>query len=183
MPDFTAGIKAGNELSFEEAYQAYHTKVYSYFFRKTKSAADAEDLLQTTFLKLWQYRNSLNDGYDFDRQLFYICRTVFIDYLRKENRIASLKAALNKQKIEEPAQGISGMDIRKQVEKLLLQMPGIRRDAFVLTHIKGYSYKQAAKILSISVKAVDNHLSKALRFIRRDSSFYGFLLLFLFSKK
>ncbi|ANH80283.1 hypothetical protein A8C56_04185 [Niabella ginsenosidivorans] len=183
MPDFTADIKAGSELSFEYAYQAYHIKIYSYFFRKTRSEAEAEDLMQTVFLKLWQYRCSLNTDYDFDRQLFYICRTVFIDYLRKENKRVAIKTFLHQQKAEEPVFSISNFDIRTQVEKRLQQMPGIRKEIFVLTHLKGYSYKQVAKILSISVKSVDNHLSKALRLIRKDASLYSILCLLLLFKK
>ncbi|MBO9618821.1 MAG: sigma-70 family RNA polymerase sigma factor [Niabella sp.] len=184
MLDFTADIKAGNELSFEYAYKAYQKKVYAYFFRKTQSAADAEDLLQTAFLKLWQYRGSLNPDYELDRQLFYICRTIFIDHLRKENKKAAIKASLQRKVQEEDTPNISNLDIRAQMEQLLQQMPGIRREVFVLTRMEGYSYKQTAKILSISVKSVDNHLSKALRLMRKDVVFSLILFfLFLLNKK
>ena len=61
-------------------------KVLSYFLKKTKSPEDAKDLVQTTYLKLWQYRASLSNDFLLDQHLFHIARTVFIDYLRKQNR-------------------------------------------------------------------------------------------------
>src|SRR5215218_7466259 len=86
-------IKNGDTFAFEQAYTQLSGKVYGYFLKKTKSPEDAKDLLQTTFLRLWKYRQSLSPNFLFDQHLFQIARTVYIDYLRKENnhsRVAEL---------------------------------------------------------------------------------------------
>jgi len=61
--DLIIAIKEGNEHAFEQAYKKWRSKGYYYFLRKTESAEDAKDLLQSTFLRLWQYRQSLSPEY------------------------------------------------------------------------------------------------------------------------
>src|ERR1700759_1633813 len=84
-------IKNGNVNAFEEAYVQYRGKLFAYFLKKTNAEEDAKDLLQITFSKLWQYRNSLSADYLLEQHLFHIARTVFIDHLRKENKLQKVK--------------------------------------------------------------------------------------------
>src|SRR5689334_22632338 len=88
-------IKRGDNFAYEQAFVQYREKVYFYFLKKTKSPEDAKDLLQTTFLKLWKYRHSLSENYLLEQHLFQIARTVFIDYLRHENKVAKVRKAVN----------------------------------------------------------------------------------------
>jgi RNA polymerase sigma-70 factor (ECF subfamily) len=58
-------------------------------------------------------------------------------------------------------------DLKAHLSKVLSTMPEQRKKVFELNRLQGYSYKEIAEILSISVKAVDNNLSRALRQLRR----------------
>ncbi len=87
-------IKHGDEHVFEQVYVLYRGKLFAYFLKKTNSEEDAKDLLQTTFSRLWQYRKSLCEDYVLEQHLFQIARTVFIDYLRKENKLKKVKASV-----------------------------------------------------------------------------------------
>src|ERR1700759_4238279 len=93
-------IKEGNAAAFEHLYNLYKEKLLAYFLKKTNSIESAKDLMQTTFFKVWQYRKSLSADYLPEQQLFYIARTVFIDYLRKENKQLKIKTSI-KAKTEE----------------------------------------------------------------------------------
>src|SRR3954463_11206311 len=96
-------IKRGDEFAYEQAYIRYREKVYFYFLKKTKSDEDAKDLLQVTFLKLWQYRQSLSADYLIEQHLFQIARTVFIDYLRRQNKRYRLQERINSKSEESPS--------------------------------------------------------------------------------
>jgi RNA polymerase sigma factor (sigma-70 family) len=158
-------IKNGNANAFEQAFFLYREKLYAYFFKKTKCQEDAKDLLQITFSKLWQYRKSLSEDYLLEQHLFYIARTVFIDYLRKENKQQKIKVSAKMHGTENlmPAHEF---DLYKRLQTILSGMPFLRKRVFELHKIEGYSYKEVAEILSISVKAVDNNLTKAMKHLR-----------------
>lgn len=162
-------IKRGDEFAFEQAYNEFRGKVYAYFLKKTKSPEDARDLLQTAFLKLWQYRKSLSAEYLLEQHLFQISRTVLIDYIRKQNRQNKIKANPVELVTAHPgyAYAPSEFDLKARLNRALASMPETRKKVFELNKLYGYSYKEIAEQLSISIKAVDNNLAKALRQVRR----------------
>ena len=152
-----AAIKQGNEFAYEQAFLLLRSKVYGYFLKKTQSAEDARDLVQITFLKLWQYRQSLNEDYSLEQHVFNISRTVFIDYLRRQQKVQTRTATGSEQAcfISEE------FDLKKQVYQVLDNMPVMRKQVFELHRFQGFSYAEIASRLSITVKSVDNHVSKA----------------------
>lgn len=162
-------IKKGDAFAYEQAYVQYRDKVYFYFLKKTLSADDAKDLLQITFLKLWQYRSFLSSEYLLDQHLFHIARTVFIDYLRKQNKICHLqqKALEKTENAPECVYTSREVDLETHLRSALSSMPELRKKVFVLNRLQGYSYKEVAQLLSISVKSVDNNLTKALKHLRK----------------
>jgi RNA polymerase sigma-70 factor (ECF subfamily) len=173
-------IKRGDEFAFEQAYIAHRSRVYGYFLKKAKDPEDARDLLQTTFLKLWQYRQSLSTEYLIEQHIFQIARTVFIDHLRKQNRRAKLR---NINADDVPATQYTHLstefDVRSRLGAALAAMPELRKKIFELNRIQGFSYQEIARILSISVKSVDNNLTKALRYLRKTMLFVALLLICL----
>jgi len=160
-------IKKGDARAFEQAYFLYREKLFAYFLKKTNSQDDAKDLLQITFCKLWQYRKSLSEEFLPEQQLFYIARTVFIDYLRKENKLHKIKTSVKlKARENQSAENIYEFDVQMQIQNLLAGMPAIRKKIFELHRLEGYSYKEIAAMLAIPVKSVDNNLTKALKHLR-----------------
>src|SRR6476620_2850395 len=149
-------IKRGDEFAYEQVYIGYREKVYFYFLKKTRSDEDAKDLLQITFLKLWQYRQSLSPDYLLEQHLFQIARTVFIDYLRRQNKLLRLQEKISRKALESPADIYTSTDfyIRTRLQRALSSMPYMRKKVFDLNRFQGYSYREIAELLSISVKAV-----------------------------
>jgi len=180
--DLIDSIKQGDDFSFEQAFIQRREKVYFYFFKKTKSEDDAMDLLQTTFLRLWQYRQSLSEDYSLDQQLFHIAKTVFIDYIRKQNKQQHLKVVSKAEAEEKQLYIVSPLEFetQTQLQKVLHTMPDVRRKVFVLNRLEGYSYKEIAELLCITVKSVDNHISKALRQLRKAFVILSVIILISF---
>ena len=174
-------IKNGDEHAFEIAYKQWRQKGFHYFLRKTKSEEDAKDLLQCTFLKLWQYRASLNEEYSLDQQLFHIARTVLIDHIRKENKLEEISRQIDFSTQQKSLHNFQSMefDTRNKMKLILDEMPRLRRQVFELHKLEGYSYKETAAKLNISEKAVDNHLVKAVKKLRQCFSLPLFLIMLL----
>jgi len=175
-------IKRGDTFAFEQAFLRHRNKVYFYFIKKTQSAEDAKDLLQITFLKLWQYRSSLSENYLLEQHLFQIARTVFIDHMRGQNKLAKVQKTAQENLETNPTYIYTSMefDLQSHLKVALSSMPELRKKVFELNKLQGYSYKEIAEQLSISVKAVDNNLAKALRQLRKIFIIFLFLLVHIF---
>lgn len=161
-------IRNGDAHAFEALYDLYREKLLAYFLKKTNSLEDAKDLLQITFCKLWQYRKSLSADFLAEQQLFHIARTVFIDHLRRETKMQKIRININANaNTTKNVDEVYEFDVEARFQKTLSGLPYLRKKIFQLHKMEGYSYKEIAEILSIPVKAVDNNLAKALKYLRK----------------
>lgn len=175
-------LKDGNHRVFTELYECFYQKVFGYFMQKARIEDVAQDLTQQTFIKLWQYRSSIDLNLSIDQQLFQKARQVFIDWLRRE-------AVYRKHFVEAPTETehehlasvsiepVAGL--KQSLTAAINSLPEKRKEAFELKHVYGLSYKEIAAIMDVSVKTVDNHLLKATSQLRK---YFGLLLWFIFNQ-
>lgn len=130
----------------------------------------AEEVVQLSFIKLWNTRENLNEDFSISTQLFRIAKTTLIDLVRKNNTIDSLA-----KKIEDLHADISTNDtlgkidakeLSNKLEKALANLPPIRRKVFRMSRLEEKSYHEIATELSISTKTVENHISMAIKQLR-----------------
>lgn len=163
-----SALKEGDSSVFSDLFHEYHRKVYFYVLAKTHSSYIAEEATQITFIKLWNYRQQLDESEPVSRLIFHIAKATFIDLLRKE----AVKDRFLQQ--EQPAETDGGNTIDNiQSKELLLRirqavqdMPPMRRKVFELSRYEFKSYKEIADQLSLSVRTVENHISLALNHLR-----------------
>jgi RNA polymerase sigma-70 factor (ECF subfamily) len=175
-------IKSGTPSSFSSVFNEFHGKLYYYFLKKTKSAEMAGELVQLTFIRLWQFRHTLSEDISFDSQLFTMAGSAFIDYLRRQNtlrknteHLPGTAPALPHAFTMEAEADFENTDYLHRATQFL---PPVRKKIFILSRVHGYSYKEIALRLSISVKTVEDHMVKALKHIR-SITLPVFLLLLL----
>ncbi|WP_341837158.1 sigma-70 family RNA polymerase sigma factor [Chitinophaga pollutisoli] len=170
--ELVKSIKQGNETAFNAVFQQFRDKVFRYFMKKTESEEDARDLLQTTFLRLWQYRHSMNGDYTIDQHLFNIAKTVYIDFLRKK-QVLVYPSVMPEQETPSPKQ--PAWDLERRLHQVLDTMPRARRQAFLLHKIQGYSHKEIAAEMNITAKAVENHIAKAVSALRKHLQHFSII--------
>ncbi len=113
-----ADLKAGDEKALKSVFDEYRHAVYNYVFDKTKSVYCSKEVVQLTFIKLWNYRHNLKEHVDISYQLFRIARTTMIDELRKvqsSHYVENLCGA-NAQ-TEDPEEAIFYNDTRNKLMK------------------------------------------------------------------
>lgn len=181
--DTIAALREGDTFIFQQVFAQYHEKLYFYMLGKTKSSYLSEEAVQLTFIKLWQYKASLNREISLSRQLFRIARTTLIDLLRSKeynNRIfVEMSPARKQPGCNNVEERIDELELKKKVLKGVQQMPAMRRKIFELSRFSGMSYKEIAVELSLSVKTVEHHISRALKQLQHIISILAPLLLFL----
>lgn len=174
-----AALKTGDYLIFEEVFQKYYEIVYFYLLKKTKAEYLAEEATQLTFIKLWKYRGSLNEDIDLNIQLFHIARTTLIDLLRKQkNKNLYLVKSVERQMqtSNDVWERVSVQELNRRLVLSLQTMPAVRRKVFEMSRIREMSNKEIANRLSISVKAVEYHITQAIKYLRHILTLMIFFL-------
>ncbi|MBS1604932.1 MAG: sigma-70 family RNA polymerase sigma factor [Bacteroidetes bacterium] len=154
------------EASFTEVFNLYYPKVYHHFLKRTRSAAVAREVAQLSFIKLWEFRHTLKDTISLDTQLFHIAAGVFIDHLRREEVRRRKVVEHGEERALEEAAPDGVFEASDHLLSLTRSLSPVRKRVFLLSRIQGHSYKEIAELLSISLKTVEDHMTKALRHIR-----------------
>lgn len=177
-----ADLRNGDTLALRKIFDEYHEKLYAYVFNQTQSAYIAEETVQLCFIKIWQYRQKLNLELSAGTQVFRIARTTMIDLLRKENTVRKSRDTFfrNTEKEADLHQQLDENELRTKLSALLSTMPGMQKKVFEMSRFEGKTYQAIAFELSISIKTVETHLSRALKFLRQKLPLY--FLIFLLHK-
>lgn len=161
-------LKEGCHQMFSLVFETFWDKIYHYQLKKTKNVDSAIELTQQVFIKLWKYRSSLDEDLTIEQQIFQKCRQIFIDWLRKESSKRIHQVELdNSFDIADDQNPEVVYSLKHDVYKAIQTLPPKRKVIFELKHIHGYSYKEIAEDLGISVKTVDNQLLKANIHLRK----------------
>jgi RNA polymerase sigma factor (sigma-70 family) len=165
-----AAIKRADQHAFVEVYNLLHQKVFYYFLKKVRLQETAKELSQLTFIKLWQCRESLSEEFTIDAQCFTIANSVLIDHLRKQalERERTVSNYIGNSLAVE-CSNAEVLESSNYIDVATRRLPPVRRNVFLLKMVKGYSNKEIADQLSISVKTVEDHYSKAIRHLRSVS--------------
>ncbi|WP_343307817.1 sigma-70 family RNA polymerase sigma factor [Chitinophaga niabensis] len=181
--DTIISLKNGDEVVFKAVFFEHHQRVYNYVLKKTNSTFLAEETRQLSFLKLWNYRHTLDENIPLLTQLFRIVRTTMIDQIRKEQtKILSLEnlkaAAPGEDGFNPVSEQVEENDLKRSLAAVLNKMPVMQKKVFEMNRFQGMSYREISLSLSISVKTVETHISRALKFLKQHLSFIVFFLLF-----
>jgi len=175
MVSQVAALKKNDFKCFSEVYAQNHSKLYHFIYKRTQSLYLAQEIVQVTFIRLWETRSRLADELAVDIQLFRIARTVLIDELRKET--VKLKyinwAGDNIDHLYEDDQ-VANKDTLNHIFIAIEKLPPVRKKVFKLSRIQGFSHKQIAGLLSISPKTVENHITKAIKQLRSSINIFFF---------
>lgn len=170
-------IRSGCEKAFLLVYRQFHEKLYFYFLQKTRSVEVSEELVQLTYIKLWQYRLNLNIELPISQQVFRIAKTTLIDVLRKRaaNRLISIDNVTQLDVVDEEATLHNEHQV-SLVQESLNYLPPMQRK-IVAFRLEGMTNKEIAGQMAISKKTVENQVNRAIREIRKKTGMSVVLLL------
>jgi len=176
-------LTKGNEAAFDELYHSYSKRLLGHLIKLVKSESIAAELLQDTFLKIWDKRELIDPERSFRSYLFRIAENIVYDFFRKAARNKKLEAALIKSyddsysHIEE---SISIAENKKLVDSLLESLSGKRRQVFQMIKIEERSYEEVGELLHVSPSTINDHVVKATKAIRKNIGRYMMsIMLFL----
>ncbi|MGV8137849.1 MAG: RNA polymerase sigma-70 factor [Mangrovibacterium sp.] len=180
-------IRKGDIKAFDLLYHTYSQKLYGFAFSMLKNHDDAKEIVQDTFLKIWEKREMINPASSLQAFLFSVSYHTAIDLIRKrfkdDQYLTYLQSQFHENEsitIEEPAYY---QELIRILNKVIGELPEQRKKIYLLSREEGLNHKEIAEKLNISVKTVENQITLALKTIRKQlisNDLLGLLLLTIF---
>lgn len=181
-PDFQLNITAlrkGEKNAFESVYIEFFGVLYHLCLQYLHDEKTAEEIVQDTFLKLWEIRESLNDQSNIRNFLYTITKNNCLNSLRNQKisllyqkNMKYLEMQFNYEAMEKLGNYIQFEELRNTIEDAILKLPEDVADTFRLSRFEEFSYREIAEKQNISVKTVEARISKALRILRIELKDY-----------
>jgi RNA polymerase sigma-70 factor (ECF subfamily) len=158
--------QSGDTGAASELLQLFYKKIYSYLRRLSGRNADAEDLTQQTFTKVWQNLHGFKGNCTFNSWVHRVAYNTFVDWLRAK------KASIPQQlawweSLEDTNQGpLKSLEQKQIVEKLYKAVENLDEDKRAVVHLRYYqhlSIKETAFVLDVSAGAVKYRLRQVLK--------------------
>jgi RNA polymerase sigma-70 factor (family 1) len=174
-------LSKGNLLAFNSLYKDYSGRLYRFAFGYLKSEAEAEELVQEVFTIIWEKRGTLKCELSFKSFLF----TIAVNIMRKHFRTkVYLNEYFRKGNVNDldmqTTLKVNYDSLYQYLTELVNKLPEKRKAIFIMSRFKGLSIKEIASVLNISHKTVENQLTEALRFLRKNLNKEGIHALLFF---
>lgn len=169
---------SGDHKAFENIFVMYFRRVKLFIKGIIKSDAEAEELAQDVFVKLWLNRDKINVDKSLNAYIYAIARNSTFNAIKHKNVVQSYHNELPSDiDNDTPEEICFANEIALLIEMTVTQMPTQRQKIYILSKHKGASNEEIATQLDISKKTVENQLSLALKELR---NVVGSLLLLFF---
>ncbi|WP_370408761.1 sigma-70 family RNA polymerase sigma factor [Tenacibaculum dicentrarchi] len=161
-------MKLKEKVDFSALFDTHYEKLYNYTIKIVKDESISNDLLQDTFIKLWENIDSMKiNPRSIESFLIITLKNKIIDYFRKESvKKKHLNLYVLNKDIEEEIN--NEWDLQKKIEEVYTLLPQKTTDIFKLSRDKGHTYSEIASIKNISIKTVEAHISKALQVFKKE---------------
>ena len=161
-------LQKGDASAFDRLFGKYSGRLYAFGVKYLRSKEDAEGLVQTVFLKVWDNRHQLRNDTSFQSYLFTIAYNDLCNIFRKRSaeRMFKEKLALEFSGRENADTRTEFKSILERVDAIIEQLPDTQRVVFRKSRFEGMTSKEIAAELHLSPGTVDNYISAALKFIR-----------------
>ena len=166
--DETALIEAfqeGDEFAFVSLYNRYKDAVYGFCLKMVAEDALAQDVMQETFLRVYENRGRLTKAGAFKSWMFTIARNQCLNQLRSAKRTVALDLSpeLPAPEPGRPLARLERSDRVALVNHCLAQLKPSYREVIVLREYQNLSYKEIAAVTRSTLSAVKSRLFKARR--------------------
>ncbi len=175
-------LARGDPDAFEQIFEIYYRKVYAFSLRNFRNKEDAEEAVQDVFYNLWKERTKLKDLKDLEAWIFSVCLNIMRKHFRKlaiEKKYLTKFAESYLDSDSSTVTEVEYRDLLEKTDKIIENLPPRQRTIFLLSRKESMSNLEISKKLSISVRTVDNQLSRAKAFIK-EALIDGKLLSLLF---
>lgn len=166
-------LQKSDEQALSALYLRYWDKLFVTAAQRMDRPEDAEEILQDIFIRLWERRKELELSHSLSNYLAVAVKYKVIDYRAKQHR-QNARITFSPLDDQLPIYQLSAeailleKELWESIQQSIGRLPEKCRMVFIMSRQDGKTYKQIGAELEISEKAVEAHISRALKGIRGD---------------
>lgn len=162
-------IAAGDEGAFEQVYRALAPTIFTTVMLYAKEEDLSREIVQTTFVKLWEKRNAMANVSSPQDYLFIVARNLLFDHLKKmarDKKMFQIFKDLHKESIDDTSNRVENQQYEQLLETAISKLPQQQRQVYIYSKKEGLDYDEIAELMQLSRHTVRKHLELANHFIR-----------------
>lgn len=176
-------IANGDAVAFSTFFHLYKNRLFVFVEQLIHSRADAEEIVQDTFMKVWQTASKLADIDQPGHYIYTIARNKTLNYMRKVARDQQLidQAWANQSELDHTLEEkLRKLEVKEIIDKAVNRLSLQKQTVFRLSREQGLNHSEIAEQLSLSQSRVKNILVEALKHIKACLEKHSDLLAILF---
>lgn len=179
--ELAVALHGGNEVIFEQVFRNYYERLCNYAKTMVNDMDEAEEIVQSTFLALWEKRLGIDIHTSVKSYLYQAVHNTCLNRI-KHNRVKQMHGEYYRYTTDMASNSGSdqliGKELEAQINEAIDSLPPQCQTVFKLSRFENLTYAEISQQLNVSVKTIENHMGKALRILREKLKDY--LPLFLF---
>ena len=171
-------LRQGDVNAFRMLYEKYGPRLNSFCTRFNFSPAERDDIVQETFVKIWEKRADIKTGTSFNAFVITIGKNLIYNQLRHEaykKKYSAEFTFLSPKQINHDTE----KDLQKLIDKTVNQLPDKCRQIYRRSRVDGFSNTEIAREMNIAKSTVENQINKALKKLRSTVESSGYSLKYL----
>jgi len=163
-------LREGDHSAFDKVYLCFVSPITDFLTVLLRCRETAEEIAQETFVVLWEKRENIDPDKNISGYLFTIAKNFALKRLNKNKMISSSEGfpiQENHSLAIAPDEIFIGKETEILIEILIRKMPAQRRRIFEFNRKEGLTNDEIARRLNISKNTVENHVTIALKDLRK----------------
>lgn len=173
-------IQTGDKDTFKKVYLEYFDVLYNLCVQYIRNERVAEEIVQDSFTKLWEIRQTLDDETNLRNFLYTITKNKALNYLRNQQTILKYQKNAKYLEMQFNYESLGKLgdtalqfeELKDMVNTAIDNLPEDIKKAFLLSRFQDKKYREIADELNVSQKTVEVRISKALTILRKELKEY-----------
>ena len=167
-----------DERSFEALFREYFTPLMAFARKILVDEDEAREVVHKVFINLWEKRQEIDLATSLKSYLFTSVHNRSLNVIRDRKKFTSEEVPEMAGEWDVSSQ-IESMELEEKIRSVIESLPEKCREVFELNRFEGLKYSEIADRLNISIKTVENQMSKALKILREKLMQYMTIVLWL----
>lgn len=176
-------LQMDEKSAVDDLFIYYYPRLYHFSKSILKIENGIDDLLQEVFVKIWINRHKISNSNTFNAFIFTITKHEVLNLIRANLRDQTFRNELYLRSVAEEYHTENTLEfeeIKSGIEKIVASLPEKRKQVYCLSRNEGLSNREIAHQLNISEKTVEDHITHAIKKIKKTMKEMGIISLLYF---
>lgn len=169
LDDLIGRLKQNDKEAFNLLFYMYAEKIFKFSLTFFNEEAEAEEIVQEVFLKIWLKRANITNPSTFNAYIYTMAKNMIFNNLKRNvyrTKYNSYVYTNHNTYNNDTENAVMYEETKQRIELALKALPKKRREVFLLSRREGLKNKEIAEMLAISIKTVETHMSLSLKYLR-----------------